>query len=207
MHRFFDNLLLAWRKARKGKTKRQDIIKFENNTIKNLLELQNELNSQTYQPLPLKAFPIRDPKARLIHKSDFRDRIVHHAVVNILEPIFDKTFISDSCANRTGKGTLYAIKRFDFFKRKVTKNRQIKGYCLKADIKHYFQSIDHEILLSILRRKIADENLIWLIKKIVANSSTQRERELTISPQAAKGMPLGNLTSQFFANLYVNVSP
>src|SRR3990167_9861788 len=106
-------------------------------------------------------------KTRKISKSDFRDRIVHHALVKIVEPIFDKTFIYDSCANRKGKGNLFALKRFDEFKRKVSRNGSIlknkfnnnnfiKGYCLKADIKHYFQEVNHTILLNIIKRKIKD---------------------------------------------------
>ena len=114
---------------------------------------------------------MRDPKTRKISKSAFRDRIVHHALVLVIEPIFDKSFIYDSCANRVGKGTLFAIKRFDEFKRKVTANRTKEAFCLKADIRHYFNEINHEVLLKIIKRKIKDEKVIWLIKKIVANIS------------------------------------
>ena len=118
----FDNLLLAWQKARKGKTKKPDVIKFEKNLERELLDLQFELKNQFYKPLPLENFTKRDPKTRKISKSDFRDRVVHHAIVNILEPIFDAGFIYDSCANRKGKGTLFALKRFEKFRREVTKN-------------------------------------------------------------------------------------
>ena len=141
--------------------------------------MQEELKYQTYKPKPLKTFILRDPKTRKISKSDFRDRIVHHALLRVIEPIFDKTFIYDSCANRKGKGNLFAIKRFDLFIRKVSRNgkingwfnnNQIKGYCLKADIKHYFQEVNHEILLKIIKRKIKDEKVIWLIKRILNNN-------------------------------------
>ena len=197
-----ENLILAYKKARKGKTKRDYIQKFEEHLFYNLLSLHYELKSKTYNPKPLKTFILRDPKTRRISKSDFRDRIVHHALVNILEPIFDKTFIYDSCANRKSKGNLFAIKRFDKFKRKVSRNgkikgwfnnNQIKGYCLKADIKHYFEEVSHEILLRIIKRKIRDKKVIWLIKLILMNFENK-----------TKGMPLGNLTSQFFANVYLN---
>src|SRR3989338_342598 len=104
------NLTLAWRKARKGKTKKIYIKIFEKDIERNLLALHNELKNQTYEPKPLKTFILRDPKTRKISKSDFRDRIVHHAIVRIIEPIFDRTFICDSCANRKGKGTVYALK-------------------------------------------------------------------------------------------------
>jgi retron-type reverse transcriptase len=196
------NLVLAWKKAKKGKTKKDYVIEFEKNLLDNLLKLQEELKSLTYKPRPLKTFILRDPKIRKISKSDFRDRIVHHALCNIIEPIFDKAFIYDSCANRKGKGNLKAIERFYYFIRKVSRNgkingwfndNQVKGYCLKADIKHYFQEVNHEILIKIIRRKIKDEKVIWLIKQILVNHSVKD-----------RGMPLGNLTSQFFANVYLN---
>jgi len=197
------NLILAWRKARKHKTKKDYVIEFEKNTIENLRQLQEELKEQTYQPEPLKTFILRDPKTRKISKSAFRDRIIHHALVRIIEPIFDKTFIYDSCANRKGKGNLFALKRFDLFKRKVSRNgkmngwfnnNQVKGYCLKADIKHYFQEVNHEILINIIRKKIQDEKVVLLVKKILENGKNNEEN----------GMPLGNLTSQFFANVYLS---
>ena len=123
-----DNLILAWRKARKGKIRKDYVIDFETNLIKNLLMLHEELKNQTYKPKPLKIFVLRDPKTRKISKSDFRDRVIHHALIRVIEPIFEKTFIYDSCANRIGKGNLFAIKRFDKFKRKVSKNGKINGW-------------------------------------------------------------------------------
>ena len=184
------NLFLAWQKARKGKTKKPDVIEFERNLKANLRGLHKELKDKTYRPLPLISFPIRDPKTRKISKSDFRDRIVHHAIVNILEPIYEKIFIHDSCANRKGKGNLFALKRLELFVRKVSRNgkikgwfsdNQVKGYCLKADIKHYFQEVNHDILLKILERKIKDFEVLQLISIIMKNSvgggaSTLRER-------------------------------
>ncbi len=182
----FENLILAWKKARKGKTTKKYVIEFEKELFYNLLALHYELKFEAYKPKPLQAFVIRDPKTRKIHKSDFRDRIVHHAIVNVIEPIFERIFIYDSYANRVGKGALKAVQRLDSFIEKVSRNgrisgwfsnNQVKGYCLKADIKHYFKNIDHEILISFLSRKIADEKALGLIRTIVANSDTQRERE------------------------------
>ncbi len=173
-----ENLILAWQKARKGKTAKDYVIEFENNLFNNLLYLHYELKNQIYRPLPLETFILRDPKTRVISKSDFKDRIIHHALINIMGQIFDKTFIYDSCASRKGKGNLFAIKRFDIFVEKVSQNgkikgcfnnNQIKGYCLKADIKHYFQEVDHEILLKIIERKITDKKVIYLIKQIIEN--------------------------------------
>ena len=195
------NLILAWKKARKGKTKKKDVIDFEKNLGHNLKTLHYELKYQIYKPRLLKIFILRDPKTRKISKSNFRDRIVHHALVRIIEPIFDKSFIYDSCANRIGKGNLFALKRFELFKRKITYNLKSEAFCLKADIKHYFQEVNHDVLLKIIQRKINDEKTIWLIKQILGNVSvnsggTDFER--------IKGMPLGNLTSQFFANIYLH---
>ena len=199
------NLILAWRKARKRKTKKDYVLEFEGDLICNINELHEELKNQIYLPRKLEDFIVRDPKTRKISKSHFRDRIIHHAICNIIEPIFDKTFIYGNCANRKGKGNLFAIKRFNSFSQKVSKNgktigwfneNQIKGYCFKADIKHYFQNVDHQVLINILKRKINDKQMVWLIKVVL-----EREPQSSIN---RKGMPLGNLTSQFFANVYLN---
>ena len=200
----WQNIILAWRKARKGKTKKEYVLEFESDIKNNLSLIKKELENLSYYPKPLKRFIVQDPKTRVIHSSSFRDRIVYHAIVNIIEPIFEKIFIYDSCASRIGKGNLFALKRFDEFKRKVSKNgnakgwfnsNQIKGYCFKADIKHYFQEVDHAILFTLLSRKIGDEKILEIIQRILNNFDSET---------LGKGMPLGNLTSQFFANVYLN---
>lgn len=190
------NLISAWHEARKGKTGKQDVIEFEKDIAFNLKILYDELKNQAYRPKPLETFILRDPKTRKISKSDFRDRVVHHALIRIIGPVFDKAFIYDSCANRKGKGTLFALKRFDKFKNKVSKNGTRPAYCLKADIRHYFNEVDHGILLKIIKRKIRDERVLRLIEVILENNA--RGNPL------GKGMPLGNLTSQFFANVYLH---
>ena len=196
------NLISAWRKARKGKTKKKDIQDFENNFIENINLLHEGLKNRTYKPKPLKVFVLRDPKTRKISKSDFGDRIVHHAICNIIEPIFEAIFIYENTANRKGKGGLFALEKFGEFQRKVSKNNSRKCFLLKADIKHYFREINHKILSSIIKRKISDERTLWLIKKILQNPIAEREtQDFAIN---LKGMPLGNLTSQFFANVYLN---
>lgn len=189
------NLVLAWKKARKQKTKKDYVIEFEEDLVNNINQLHKELKEQIYSPRNLKTFVIRDPKTRKISKAHFRDRVIHHALCNIIDPIFDKTFIYDNCANRKCKGSLFALERFNLFKRKVTNNFSIESYCLKADIKHYFQEIDHQILFYIIEKKIVCEKTLQFIKKII-----ERESQTLIK----KGMPLGNLTSQFFANVYLN---
>jgi RNA-directed DNA polymerase len=199
-----ENLLLAFRKARKGKSNKWYVKRFEADLDNELLRLKRELEERTYEPRPLKRFIIRDPKTRVIHASHFRDRVVHHALCNVLEPIFDRTFIHDSYANRKGKGGLAALDRFDEFKRKASQNgrlvrgakdnNMVVGYVLKADIRHYFPSVDHDVLIAIIGKKIKDENVLWLVRKILANND----------PALPKGMPIGNQTSQFFANVYLN---
>src|SRR3990167_7176970 len=121
----YENLYGAYLKARQQKTQKHYVLKFEKDLEKNLKQLQAELITQTYKPKPLKTFIIRDPKTRKISKSKFRDRIVHHALVNTIGHLFQKSFIYDSHANQIGKGTLKAIERFEIFKRKVSKNNNI----------------------------------------------------------------------------------
>lgn len=201
----FKNLHKAFKKAKKTKSKKDYVIKFESNIMQNLLQLKHELETQSYKTKPLKTFVIRDPKTRVISASDFRDRIVHHAICNIIEPIFERTFIHDSYANRKNKGTHKALQRFDYFKSKITKNgrlvkdpksnNMIIGYALKCDIKQYFASVDHEIIIQLIKKKIKDKKLLWLITLIIKNHATK---------EPGKGMPIGNLTSQYFANIYLN---
>jgi RNA-directed DNA polymerase len=189
----FDNLMLAFKNAKKGKNRRRYVKRFKRNLKENLLSLREELINKTYTPCPLKTFILRDPKTRTISKSAFKDRVVHHGLCNIITPILEKAFIYDSHANQIGKGTLKALERFDVFKRKVSKNETRACYVLKADIRHYFEEIDHEVLLKIIAKKINDQDILWLIKIILSNQS-----------KGTNGMPLGNLTSQFFANVYLN---
>jgi len=200
-----DNLRSAFKKAKKNKSKRKYVIGFEVDLENELNKLKEELENLAYQPKPLKTFVIRDPKTRVVSASDFRDRVVHHALCNVIEPIFDKTFISDCYANRKKRGALAALQRFDKFMRRVTRNgglvknatdnNKVVGYALKADIKHYFDTVDHEVLMKIISKKINDNKVLWLVRKILENHNNRI---------SGKGMPIGNLTSQFFANLYLN---
>ncbi len=191
----YDNIFSAYEKACKRKKQKQYVLEFEKNLTKNLAQLQQELVLGTYKPRPLATFILRDPKTRKISKSDFRDRIVHHAICNVIMPLFEERFIHDSFANRKGKGVFKALQRFDSFKQKVSKNNTRECFVLKADIKHYFDEVDHEPLLSILKRRIPDERVLDLVRVILANHKTKEK---------GKGMPLGNLTSQFFANVYLH---
>ena len=200
----FNNLFDAYRKARRGKTKRRYVLEFNKNLKSNLDKLQYELINQIYEPRELTKFIIRDPKTRKICKADFRDRIVHHALVNVLRPIYENVFIYDSYASRKTKGHHKALERFDYFKRKVSNNGRkssgvkdnnyVCGYVLKADIEHYFDNINHRKLIEIINKRVNDSKVIWLTNQILKNYKTSQR----------KGMPLGNYTSQFFANVYLN---
>ncbi|MEA3329960.1 MAG: reverse transcriptase domain-containing protein [Nanoarchaeota archaeon] len=192
----FENLVTAFKKAKIGKTKKRYVKRFKKDFRENILRLKEELINKTYKPHPLKTFILRDPKTRKINKSIFKDRVVHHALINVIRYLFESSFIYDSHANQIGKGNFKAIKRFDKFKRKVSRNNTRRCFVLKADIKHYFEEINHDILMNILKRKIEDKNILWLIKLIIHNN--------IMGGKKIKGMPLGNLTSQFFANVYLN---
>lgn len=185
----FQNLHLAYLKARKCKRYRGEILGFGYNLEENLLKLQTELLTQTYQHGGYREFTACDAKKRYIRAAPFKDRVVHHALCNIIEPIFDKGFVFDSFACRKGKGTHRAIKRLEEFLKKDE-----KIYCLECDISKYFESIDHQILFGLLEKKIADQKVLWFIKIIIESSNKE----------SSKGIPIGNLTSQLFANIYLN---
>jgi len=164
-----DNLFSAFLKARKKKTKKAYVLEFEKNLIENLELLRTELKLHSYRPEPLVSFIVRDPKTRTISKSAFMDRVVHHALCNIIEPILSRSFIYDSWANRKGKGTLQAVMRFNKFQRKASKNNTRTCFVLKADIRKYFENINHRILLDIIGRTIKDSRVLWLVKHILNN--------------------------------------
>lgn len=162
----FENLEQAYEQAKLHKSNNPKVIEFEKHWRLNLCILLKELRAQTYNPKPLTKFILRDPKTRLICVSEFGDRVIHHALVNILNPVFEPRFIHDSYASRKGKGTLPALERLDNFKRKVTVNGElvknarnsnwVKCFALKADIKHYFETVKHDVLIEILRKRIKD---------------------------------------------------
>lgn len=205
----FENLILAARKARAGKRFRSATTAFDAEFEKNIIALKCELQNETYECGPYREFYVQEAKKRFICAAPYRDRVVHHALCNIIEPIFDRTFVFDSYACRTGKGTHKAVERFSSFLR----NPQ-NQYVLKCDIKKYFQSIDHDVLLDGIRKKIACRKTLSLIRKIIDSANTLRHKETALEYfkddnlftclQRAKGIPIGNLTSQFFANVYLN---
>lgn len=164
-----ENLFQAWKEFRRGKRKKKDVQLFERNLEDNLFSLHLELKNKTYRHGNYTSFFITDPKSRHIHKACVKDRIVHHAIYRILYPIFDPTFIDDSYSCRLRKGTHRGIKRLEKFTRIVSKNYAKPCWALKCDIKKFFASINHQILLEIVKRKITDSDLIRLFDEIIGS--------------------------------------
>jgi len=185
---------LAWREFKRGKRKKKDVQEFEFNLEDNLFALHEALAAKTYEHSAYESFYVQDPKLRHIHKACVRDRVVHQAVFRILYPIFDAGFIFDSYSCRTGKGTHRAVLRLEMFMRKLSKNYKKPIFALKCDVKKFFDSIDQQILLCLIRNRVRNENMLWLIERII--ESFEKERNT--------GLPLGNVTSQIFANIYLN---
>lgn len=190
-----ENLLGAWQEFVREKRNRKDVREFGRNLMSNLISLHQDLIDRIYKHGAYQAFRISDPKPRVIHKATVRDRIVHRAIYRILYPYFHSRFIYDSYSCRLGKGTHKAVKRFSVQAAKLSENDTKPVWILKCDIRKFFASIDQEILLGLLRQQIPDENIIWLIEKVISSFN---------SGIVGKGLPLGNLTSQLFANIYLN---
>lgn len=161
-----------------------------------MFNLHSILKSKNYKHSSYFEFFINDPKRRHIHKACVTDRIVHHLLYKYLYKLFDKSFICDSYSCRIDKGTHRAVKRLEKFTRIVSKNYTQSCWALKLDIKKFFANIDHEILLQLLKRRVKHNDVLWLLGEII-NSFHSEARE-------RKGIPLGNLTSQVFANVYMN---
>lgn len=200
----FENIMLAAREAQKGKRYQHNVFAFNYQLETELLALQRELKSKTYQPGPYTTFNIYEPKQRLISAAPYRDRVVHHALCSEIMPIFERTFIADSYANRLGYGVHRALRRFIHFAR-------TSRYVLQCDIQKYFPSIDHEILKAMLRRKLKCPDTLWLIDTIIDHSNEQIPvhnlfpgDDLLTLVSRRRGLPIGNLASQFFANVYLS---
>lgn len=200
----FENLLLASRQAQKGKRFRGNVLEFNHKLEIEILQLHSELKNLTYQPGAYRTFRIRDPKPRMISAAPYRDRVVHHALCNVILPLLEPKLIHDTYANRWGYGTHRALKRFTGWARSYR-------YCLQCDIQTYFPSIDHEILKALIRRWIKCPETLWLIDRIIDASNAQFPviqyfpgDDLLTPLERRRGLPIGNLTSQFFANLYLN---
>ncbi len=202
----FPNLLLAWRKAAKGKRGRCAAAGFEYDLADRLLQIQQELLSGDYRPGSYTHFYIDEPKRRKISAAPFKDRVVHHALCNQIEPIFERRFIRDSYANRLGKGTHRACDRFQQFARRFS-------YLLRLDIVKHFPAIDHQVLLRILQGYLTDERTCGLCEKIIASGDGVLDQEYQpllfedddlLDLCRPRGLPIGNLSSQFWSNCYLH---
>lgn len=190
-----ENLLVAWQEFLRGKRKRKDVAEFSLHILDHIVSLHHELARQSYRHGSYQAFSVNDSKPRDIHKASVRDRLLHHAIYRVLYPFFDRKFIFDSYSCRKDKGTHRAINRFRIFGRKVSKNYTQAAWVLKGYIRKFFASIDHEILIAILRKYIDDASTLWLLGEIITSFSIGT---------TYKGLPLGNLTSQLLVNIYMN---
>lgn len=194
-----ESLLNAWDEFKKGKKEKIDVQIFERHLEDNLFRLHHDLINKKYKHGKYIGFYIRDPKLRHIHKAEVRDRVVHRLIFQCLNPIFEQSFIADSYSCRKEKGTHKAVKRFQVFTRKV---EQTHGRCfvLKCDVKKFFPTLDHQILFEIIARRIKDNDVLWLVKNVIDSFSSEFSNET----EGEKGAPIGNLTSQLFANIYMN---
>ena len=200
------NLLQAHRLAAKGKRGRTSVAAFEYAYADNLLALQEELVKLSYNPGPYRHFYIHEPKRRKISAAPFRDRIIHHALCNIIEPRFERCFIADSYANRVGLGTHRAVNRLQYF-------AQHYQYVLRADVVRHFPSIDHAILRAELAKHIPEDDVMELVSSIIASGDRVLEEEYSMvafpgddlfAVCRPRGLPIGNLTSQFWSNCYLH---
>ncbi len=200
------NLTLAYQNASRGKRGHAPAAEFEMLLADNLLDIQKELEDKTYQPGKYHSFYIHEPKKRLISAAPFRDRVVHHALGNITTSIFERNFIPTSYANREGKGTHRALDECQRLARHYK-------YILQCDVKQFFPSIDHALLRNGLQGMLPDNSVLWLVDKILASGAgvLSEEYEMVYFPNddlfalnRPRGLPIGNLTSQWWANCYLN---
>lgn len=189
-----ESLFLAWNEFKKGKISKLDVQQFFLELETNILSLFRKIKSGIYKHSSYISFFICDPKLRNINKAEVSDRVLHHSIVRHIEPLFEKSFIFDSYSSRDDKGTHRAIKRLKKFCLTLTRNKTRTAWALKCDIKKFFDSIDHDILLSLVREKIKDKRLMGIIEEIIRS----------YNKESGKGIPLGNLTSQLFSNVYLN---
>jgi len=188
----FASIFSAWYEFRAGKSKRPDIMAFERNLEDNLFALRDELVAGTYRHGVYRRFYIYDPKFRVINKASVRDRVLHHLVFAKLYEIYNPCFVNESYSSRVGKGTHAGVADLESTLKTVSRNFTKRVFALKGDVKRFFDSVNHAMLLEILARKIKDADFMRLIENIIRSFGENR------------GLPLGNVTSQIFANIYLN---
>jgi RNA-directed DNA polymerase len=189
-----ENIFRAWNVFKAGKEKKQEIIFFEINIEDNLFSLRDDLCSGNYRHQAYEYFRISDPKKRDIHKASVRDRIVHQILYDYLRELFEPLFIDHSYSSRIGKGSHRAVRQLKEFSHDIAKKNFGRCYAAKCDARKYFENIDHDVLLEILGGKIKDKNIKNILKEIIESFHSY----------PGKGIPLGNVTSQIFANIYLN---
>jgi RNA-directed DNA polymerase len=194
-----ENLFRAWEEFRSDKKKKEDVILFERNLESEIFKLHRELTSETYKHSGYTGFFISDPKKRHIHKAVVRDRVLHHAIMGILYPLYDKIFIHNSFSCRVGKGTHKGVQALRSTLLKASKNNTKTVFILKCDIQKFFNSIDHDILIDILKKLVKDEKLMNLLIEVIRSFNGDNSTLF-----GGRGVPIGNLTSQLFANVYMN---
>jgi len=194
-----ENLFLAWDKFKSDKQTKWDVQQFEWRLEENIFKLHRDLKYKRYKHGKYTSFHIQDPKQRHIHKATVQDRVLHHAVFSVVSPIFEPSFIPNSLSCRIGKGTHKGIDILEKMLLKTSGNALKHCFALKCDIKKFFETVDHRILLSIISRKIKDADALWLLQEIIESFASQYS---TLFER--KGLPIGNLTSQLFANIYLN---
>jgi len=192
-------LFRAWEIFKSDKRNKPDVAEFELNLEQNIFDLYRDLKNETYKHGPYRGFWIHDPKLRRIHKATVRDRVLHHAVFYVLNRIFEPTFINDSYSCRIGKGTHKGMEKVADMIRAVSKNHTHPCFALKCDVRKFFDSVDHDTLLGILGKKIKDEKVRSLLSEIVESFEASRPNLFE-----RRGVLIGNLTSQVFANIYMN---
>ena len=214
----YEQLYRCYLKCRKNKRNTINQLKFEINAEQKLLRLEQEINNRTYRPTHSTYFVVDKPKLREVFAADFRDRIIHHVLVEHLESRAEPKFIHDSYACRKNKGTHIAVKRLQHFARSITQNNFRRAYCLQLDVRSFFISINKDILFDLIKKYTTNSIMVWLTEIIIYNDCTKNCRitrgknlikhipaHKTLFKQAKnKGLPIGNLTSQFFANTYLN---
>lgn len=181
-----------------GKEKKADVREFGINLENNIFALHYDLLNLSYRHSSYASFYICDPKLRHIHKAQVKDRVLHHAIMRVIEPLFDKGFIFDSYSSRKNKGTHKAIRKCQKLAWRLSKNNTKPVWFLKCDISKFFDSVDHQALMDLLSEKIEEKKLLWLLKEIITSY------ESVNSAFKTRGIPLGNLTSQLFSNIYLN---
>ena len=193
-----ENLFAAWEVFKSDKRNKPDVAEFEQKVEQHIFQLCRDLRDKTYKHGPYYGFWVHDPKRRHIHKATVRDRVLHHAIFRIINPVFEPTFIPTSFSCRVGKGTHKGVESVRDMLRAESKNGAKQCWVLKCDIRKFFDSVDHSVLLGTLEQKVVDPDVRWLLREIIGSYASAS------AGGGSKGIPIGNLTSQLFANVYLN---